>query len=107
MKWPSSVVRGVVNPLQTLDRRNVLSNRRSRGSQGGGGIPRRAEVVLGEAAIKEHVTGGGANVLDVVLNTAADNRKSVDGAPGVDQTTRTTLRNGGEGTVDFQIPVRL
>src|SRR6266403_5875267 len=91
-----SVVGGVVNPLQTLNGRHVLSKGRRGRSQGGRRIPRRAEVVLSEATIKEHVSGGGINILVVILTAATDNRKCVDRLPHVDQAPRASLRNGGQ-----------
>src|SRR5262245_22600388 len=69
--------------------------------------PGRSKAVLRITAIKEHVSGGSGNVLDLVLNTPANNGKRIDLGADVDQTAAAALRNSCQRSVDFQVTVGL
>ncbi len=60
-----------------------------------------------EPAIEENVTRGGANVLDGVLNTPADDGQGVDAISGVNDGSGTGCRDGSDGGVDLKVAVGL
>jgi len=69
----------------------------------GGREPRRSKSVLGEAAIEEHVSGSGIDVLDLVLNAAANNGQGINLISDIGKTALSSLRDGSQRGVDFQV----
>src|SRR5579871_127040 len=100
-------VAGVVEPLEALDAGRVRRDSAGGGSDGGRREPGRREVVLRVTAIEEDVTRGGVDVLDVVLNTAAEDGQGVDGAADVGEAAGAVLRDCRDGGVNFKVAVAL
>ena len=98
-----SLIVGLVQPLHGLHRGGDRGITASQGNHGGRREPRRSETAVREAPVEQHVTRGGVDVLNGVLNTATDDRQRVDGASGVDDAARAALGNRSDGSVDLQV----
>lgn len=60
-----------------------------------------------EAPVEEDISGSGIDVLDLILNAAADDVQRINRIPDVYDTPRSVLSDSCQGAIYFQVAVGL
>src|SRR4051812_3242857 len=94
---PALLRHRLVQPRGSLNGGDNLLVAAAGWGNGRGREPRRRKSVAAEALIEEHVTRAAVDVLDGVLNTAADDGQRIDGRTGVHDAAAASRGNGGDG----------
>src|SRR5437764_11200294 len=94
------VVGTLIQPLHALNGCGSSAGVNATQSNGGGWEPRRCQL-LRKAAVKEHITRYGVDVLDLVLNASADNRQCIDLRADISEPAGATLGDLSQGRVNF------